>query len=88
MRAHYRRDKMLTPLKNTLFLELFIIYNCILNHFKIKVMAPQISVNFLFGGMENFKIGHFHIYLNLNRKFLIALATFNKNDLMNVGPHE
>ena len=47
-------------------------------------MAPQMSGNFLFGGMKNFKIGHFYIYLNLNINFLIALATFNKNDHMNV----
>ena len=44
-------------------------------------MAPQISVNILFGSMKIFKICHFYIYLNLNRKIL---ATFNKNDHMNV----
>ena len=43
-------------------------------------MAPQISVNFLFGSKRNFKIGQFYMYLNLNRKVLVALATFNKND--------
>ena len=32
-------------------------------------MAPQISVNFLFGSTKNFKIGQFYMYL----------ATFNKN---------
>ena len=62
-----------------MFLELFIKYNLILNHFKIKVVAPQISVNFLFGSTKNFKIGQFDIYLNVNRKILVALATFNKN---------
>ena len=43
-------------------------------------MTPQISVNFLFGSTNNFKIGQFYIYLNLNRKILVALATFNKNN--------
>ena len=43
-------------------------------------MAPQISVNFLFGSTkknQNWPI--LYIYLNLNRKILVALATFNKN---------
>ena len=47
-------------------------------------MTQQNLVNLLFGVMKNFNIGHFYIYLNLNRKILIALATFNKNDHMNV----
>ena len=66
---------MLIPLKNTcLFLENLIRYNFILNNFKIKVMAPQISDNFLFGGIF-FKIGQFCMFFNL-----AALATFIKNN--------
>ena len=65
---HYGHDKVLTPLKNTCFLELFITYNFILNYFKIKVMAPQTSVNILYGSTKKFKIGQDYIlysYLNL-----------------------
>ena len=76
---HYVLDKVLTPLKTNCFLKLFIDFNFILNHFKIKVMALQIPVNFLFGSTKNFKIGQFYIYFNLNRKILVASATFNKN---------
>ena len=42
-------------------------------------MATQISVNFVNGGTKNFKIDQCYIYLNLNRKKLVALDTFNKN---------
>ena len=69
---------MLTLLKNTCFLEIFIKYNFIFNNFKIKVMEPQISVNFLFDYKKKLKLANF-IYLNFNIKILVALATFNKN---------
>ena len=42
------------------------------------MMAPQISVNFLFGNTKKIKIGQFYMYLNFNRKIFVALATFNK----------
>ena len=45
-------------------------------------MAPQISVNLLFDGTKNSKLANFIyiLYLNVNRKILVSLATFNQND--------
>ena len=47
-----------------LFLRVFVNYIFILDHFKIKVMAPQIPVNFLFGNTKNSKLTNFiYIYI-------------------------
>ena len=74
----------MTPLEfgKRLFFEVFIKYNFILNHFKIKI-----SDNLLFGGTKQLKIGQFNIYLNFNRKILVALASFNKNDPYAITKH-